>query len=144
MARYNKPMQPEELKQQIAQADQQEKANSQKMHDIMLSHQRMDQSIANNKQMSNRHKSRKMLVTIIAIIVLVVLAVVYFSKHNPFVKTPEQMIDADTKQALDRMEEVQKSSPEVTNADIIAAEDYMAKMRAQEKASQSKTTTKKK
>ncbi len=131
-------MPPEELQQHIARIKEQERAEAEKMHDTMLSRQRLDETINKNKNIEQRASDKKKIATVIAITVLLVLGFVYAQKSGFWLNKEQRVIDANTEQALKRMDEVTKSVPPLTPTDIAEAEKFMADIRATETANQTK------
>lgn len=131
-------MPPEELQKQIARVKEKEHADAEKMHDIMLSHQRMDESISKHNAIDQRASDKKKIATVVAVAVLLVLGFIYAQKNGFWMNKKEVEKNKVIEQALKRMEEVNKSNPPVTTADVTSANKTMSDFRAQEKASQTK------
>ncbi len=131
-------MPPEELQQHIARIKEQERAEAEKMHDTMLSRQRLDETINKNKNIEQRASDKKKIATVVAVTVLLVLGFIYAQKNGFWLNKEQRVIDANIEQALKRMDEVTKSVPPLTPADVAEAEKFMSDIRATETANQTK------
>ena len=131
-------MPPEELQKQIARVKEKEHVDAEKMHDILLSRQRMDESVSKHMNIDQRASDKKKIATVVAVAVLLILGFLYAQKNGFWMNKAEVVQNKVIEQAMKRMEEVTKSNPPVTEADVTSATNAMSDFRAQEKASQTK------